>query len=334
MMPFRLRPLLALVALLGALSFVAADADARSGRGGSFGSRGAKTYTAPPTTSTAPSSARPIERSTTQPSTAARPGAAATGGGFFNRPGLLGGLAAGFLGAGLLGMLFGGGLFGGLGGIASMIGLLIQIAIVVVVARVAWAWWQRRSQSQNAYAGNGAGRSAPQGSAPSGLERLGLGSLGGSGGTTAGAPAAAPLAGGAGLGAVQLTPADFDRFESLLREIQTAYGREDRAALEARVTPEVLSYFGEELADNASRGVRNELSDVKLLQGDLAEAWREGDAEYATVAMRYSLLDRTVERATGRVVEGDPVHPAEVTELWTFTRQRSGDWHLSAIQQT
>jgi hypothetical protein len=36
---------------------------------------------------------------------------------------------------------------------------------------------------------------------------------------------------------------------------------------------------------------------VKLLQGDVAEAWREGDDDYATVAMRYSMVDRTLDRA-------------------------------------
>ena len=35
----------------------------------------------------------------------------------------------------------------------------------------------------------------------------------------------------------------------------------------------------------------NKVSGVKLLQGDLAEAWRENNDEYATVAMRFSLID-------------------------------------------
>ena len=47
----------------------------------------------------------------------------------------------------------------------------------------------------------------------------------------------------------------------------------------------------------------NQISDVKLLQGDLSEAWREINDDYATVAMRYSLNDKIVDRATGRVVE-------------------------------
>src|SRR5262249_1002748 len=72
------------------------------------------------------------------------------------------------------------------------------------------------------------------------------------------------------------------------------------------------------------------VSDVKLLQGDLAEAWREGDTDYATVAMRFSLNDETVDRDSGRVVQGGP---DEATEVWTFMRVRGGHWLVSAIQQ-
>jgi predicted lipid-binding transport protein (Tim44 family) len=93
----------------------------------------------------------------------------------------------------------------------------------------------------------------------------------------------------------------------------------------------MLSYFSEDLAANASKGVVNRVSDVKLLQGDLAEAWRESDTDYATVAMRYSLNDQTVDRDSGRVVEGGP---DEAAEVWTFLRARGGHWLVSAIQQT
>jgi predicted lipid-binding transport protein (Tim44 family) len=94
----------------------------------------------------------------------------------------------------------------------------------------------------------------------------------------------------------------------------------------------MLSYFSEQLADNASRGLINRVTDVKLLQGDLPEAWREGDTDYATVAMKFTLKDSIVESASGRTVEGG--ERGEVTELWTFMRVRGGNWLLSAIQQT
>src|SRR3984885_2264143 len=132
---------------------VVSSADARIGGGVSSGSRGARTFSAPPSTSTAPGTAQPFNRTFTQPGS---PGLGApAGGGFFNRPGmgLFGGLAAGFLGAGLLGMLFGGGMFGGLGGFSSIIGLILQIGLIVLLVRFAMSWWQRRHEAQAAYAG-------------------------------------------------------------------------------------------------------------------------------------------------------------------------------------
>ncbi len=68
----------------------------------------------------------------------------------------------------------------------------------------------------------------------------------------------------------------------------------------------------------------------------MAEAWQEGASDYATVAMRFSLLDATVERTSGRVVAGSATVPQTVTELWTFVRSANtgpDNWILSAIQQ-
>jgi hypothetical protein len=64
----------------------------------------------------------------------------------FNRPGLLGGFAAGFLGAGLLGLFFGHGLFGELSTTASVLGLVFQLALVLMLCRLIWTWWSGRNQ--------------------------------------------------------------------------------------------------------------------------------------------------------------------------------------------
>ena len=231
--------------------------------------------------------------------------------------GLLGGLALGFLGAGLFGMLTGGGFLSGLAGFASILGLLLQVALIAGVGFLLFRWWQRRSQPQAALAGMPRDMMDQQ-------PRSALGGFGGLGGGAAAAPVSEPL---------EIKPDDFDSFERLLGEVQTAYGREDLAALRAHLTPEMLSYYAEELSENASRGVVNQISDVKLLQGDLSESWREGDKEYASVAMRYSLIDRYVDRATGRTSDGNDA-PQEATEVWTFTRAQGGSWLVSAIQQT
>jgi len=63
-------------------------------------------------------------------------------GGLFNRPGLLGGFAAGFLGAGVFGLLFGHGMVGELGGFASILGLLFQLTLLAMLGRLIWSWWR------------------------------------------------------------------------------------------------------------------------------------------------------------------------------------------------
>jgi predicted lipid-binding transport protein (Tim44 family) len=294
------------------LILAVSSADARIGGGMSSGSRGARTFSAPPSTSTAPGTAQPFNRTITQPGSPGLGTPAAAGGGFFNGSGrgLLGGLAAGFLGAGLLGMLFGGGMFSGLGGLSSIFGLILQIGLIIIVVRLAMAWWQRRHSPASAYAG-----ATPGATAGSGMFRTGSGFGLGSG--------SAPL---------EIAPADYEAFERLLGEIQAAWSNEDVAKLHTLATPEMVSYFTRDLGANKARNEINKVSDLKLLQGDLAEAWREGDTDYASVAMRYALVDKTFDRTTGRLVSGG--EPEEVTEVWTFVRPRGANWELSAIQQT
>ncbi len=293
------------------------SADARVGGGMSSGSRGSRTYSAPPSTSTAPGSASQFNRTYTQPGAGMNSAASAPArGGLFGRAGgFMGGLAAGFLGAGLLGMLFGGGLFGGLGGLSSILGLIIQIALVVLVVRLAMSWWQRRHTPQAAYANADAGA----GSGPQVNQRSGLGGFG-FGANANNAP-------------LEIKPDDYEAFERLLGEIQTAWSNEDVAKLHTLATPEMVSYFEQDLAQNRARGVVNKVTNVKLLQGDLAEAWREGETDYATVALRFALTDKTLDRNSGAVVAGSE-QPGEATEVWTFARRPGTGWELSAIQQT
>ncbi len=318
-------------ALVGLISLAPALAEAKMGGmlGGGAGSRGSRTFSAPPATSTAPTPAAPIQRSVTPPPAGPsatqqqpgfNPGAAMPRPGGFGR-GLMGGLAGGLLGAGLFGLLTGHGFLGGLEGLASVIGLLFQLALIALLARFAFTWWQNRNAAP---AGAGA-RPRPTMAAFTG----GTGFGGGAGfGATPQQPATSPL---------RLTPEDFPAFERLLGQTQEAYSHEDVGALGRLTTPEMAGYFGEELAASRQKGIVNRLSGVKLLQGDLSEAWREGSDDYATVAMRFSLIDVMEDRATGKVVSGDPSQPTQATEVWTFWRPAgsgSEAWKLSAIQQT
>jgi len=311
---FKTLAVLAALALPASVA-ISSIADARVGGGSSSGSRGSRTYSAPPSTKTAPTAAQPMQRTQAQPT--APTTAPQTSGGLFNRPGMgmLGGFAAGLLGAGLIGMLFGGGFMSGLGGFASFLGLLLQVGLIALVVMFAVRWWRNRNAPS--YASGPANFDANQQPRQGGFGGFG-------GGSAAVAPVATPI---------KVTPDDYDAFEKLLTEVQTAWSNEDKAALARLTTPEMEQYFTSDLAANQAKGVVNKVTGVKLLQGDLAEAWHEGSDDYATVAMRFSLTDKTIEKATGRVVDGGD-QPTEATELWTFVRPPNSPWILSAIQQT
>lgn len=304
-----------MLALAAGFAVVAADvADARRlGGGRSFGSRASKTYTPPPATNTAPKAA-PIERSMTPRSAPANAQRAAAA----TQPSRFGGLRGI-----LMGSLFAAGLASmfGFGALASVLGFVLQFALIAGIAYLVVMFVRSRSQPALARVGaqQGSGRTPQRDTFAQ--SRQGLGSTG--------RASASPAA-------LAISQTDLDSFERLLGEIHTAYSREDVDKLGAMTTPEMFSYFSQELSDSAKQGLRNEVSDVKLLQGDVSEAWREDGSDYATVAMRYSLIDATVERETGRVISGDRSCSTEAIELWTFRRDdraRTDGWQLSAIQQ-
>jgi predicted lipid-binding transport protein (Tim44 family) len=132
------RPLATIAALAVALLVWTEDSEARLESELGFASTSARSFTAPPPVASVPVIFAALDH--------AVPGTQSGSlGELFNRPSLLGGFAAGFLGAGLLGLFFGHGLFAGLNGIASFLGLVFQLALVMMLCRVIWTWWSGRN---------------------------------------------------------------------------------------------------------------------------------------------------------------------------------------------
>jgi predicted lipid-binding transport protein (Tim44 family) len=329
------------LALVSSVVLVVASvgAEARPGGKSSSGSRGDRTNSAPSATTTAPTGATPMQRTTAPPSApntnpaaqAARPGVpAAAAAAQAAKPSfarnMMMGIGAGLLGAGLFGLLSGSGLMGGLGSLASLFGLLLQAGLIVGAIYLVMRFIRsRRPQNEPALAGVGPGPLARQSVDPRMSGMVGGAAMGGSAAAMAAPAPQAPL---------QLSDADFGVFETRLREVMDGYSRADKTALDRVATEEMVNYFGEDIAENNRKGLVDESRDVKLVQGDLSEAWREGALEYATVAMRFSLINVIRERATGKIVEGHADIPQEATEYWTFVRSNGAEWKLSAIQQT
>ena len=114
--------------------------------------------------------------------------------------------------------------------------------------------------------------------------------------------------------------------------MQTAYGAQDLAALDRLATPEVVGFLAEELAQDEQRGVVNHIADVKLLQGDVAESWRERASDYATVAMRFALRDWTTDRA-GAWSRAIPTGRPRPPSCGPSSARAAARWLAAAIQQ-
>lgn len=350
---FNSRTLLCLLSFTLVVPSVLVDlipqAEARAGRGSSMGSRGSRTFSAPSYTRSSPMGAQPMQRTMTRPpattttaapSSNSRMSGAAPGmaGGAMNRPvqqqqsggmsNFTKGLVGGAVGAAGYHMLAGSKESNAQqpsnpdqqnqmqgqnaqpqapqhqgGGFMTFVTRLIMIGLVIwLVMR----FIRRRRAASNMANTMSAGRMNP---GMSGVAQ----------------PTQQTN--------IQLQQNDYIAFEQRLTEIQDAWTRQDLGSLQKITTPEMLAYFNEQLTDLASRGLHNSISNVQFIQGDLSEAWGEGNREYATVAMRYSLIDVTTDN-TGRVVEGNPNQPENIAELWTFVRAANNNWWLlSAIQQ-
>jgi predicted lipid-binding transport protein (Tim44 family) len=316
---FRLFSLFA--SLLVVFSMVTIDtAEARRMGGfGGFGNRGARTTESVPATRTSPTTTAPVQRTTTEPASANRvnsatPAAAQRAPGLFS-----GGLMRGLFIGGLFGLLMGAG-FGGLGG---MLSLLFQVLLIGGLVWLAMAFFARRRMATAG--GPGADRGFSFEAPRAGTTATGFGgkpfSFGGGGG--AARPATTPY---------EVSDADLAVFERRLSEVQDAFSHGDRPRLAGVTTAEVLGHLSQEMEENSDAGLRNEVYDVKLLDGSVAEAWTEGDTQYATVALRYESRDVMRNVVTGAVTSGSD-DLTDTTEIWTFRRDRGGEWLVSAMQE-
>jgi predicted lipid-binding transport protein (Tim44 family) len=294
------------VALGPAIAEARAGASA-GGRASSLGSRGLRTYEN--------NNAQPLSRSMTPlPQTPVQPGLtpavpAYGGGSFFQRHPFLTGLAGGFLGSWLFGhsSYAADGTAGGSG-----MGMLLELLIIGLLIYFAVRLFRGRVFSNGWPVGT-----------PFSMPR------------SAGA-SAVPARRDRGRD-INLSDADLSAFQAIHAAVQKAWSAGDLGHLRRLMTPEMLSYFSEELTRNASQGVQNIVSDVQLVKGELTESWEQGDLQYASAFMRWRAHDYVIRLGqtddAESIVSGNSRVAVEAEEMWTFVRRRGGDWLLSAIQQ-
>lgn len=288
-----------------ALALAPSLAEARAGRSFSFGGApGISGMGSRGARTFEPNAGAPIARSMSPSpqmnSPFATPGYG-YGGSFFQRHPFLTGLAGGWLGSML---------FHGMGGIGYGFGGILHL---LIIGGLIWFFWRMFAGRVTSWAGMGAAMPRSVGAAA--------------------APQARYRGRDIGVG-----DADLNAFQAMHAGVQQAWSAGDLGRMRQLMTPEMLGYFSEELTRNASQGVQNIVSNVRLVKGEITESWEEGDLQYATAYMRWSATDHVVRLGHGpgmpdAVVSGDPRTPIEQEEIWTFVRRRGGNWLLSAIQQ-
>jgi predicted lipid-binding transport protein (Tim44 family) len=317
------RRFLVLTSMLALFGFILTTADAWA-RASGGGSRGSRSYSAParpsPATPTTPSSP---SRSVTQPTSPASPMAP-------QRPSFFGGLMGGIAGfalGGLLGGLLFGGLGRGLGGIGLMDLLLIGGGIVLLMM---FLRRRRETTAAPAYAGMGTPASAYGATEPA------------QGGTATIAPEMPAAADGdlaRGLTHIRSMDPTFDpaavadTARRMYQGVQQAVTMRDVAWIREHLGPELYGVLQSQCDQLRTDRRTNRLEKIELTDADVTEAWQENGQDFVTVRLRGSMLDYTVDDATGNVVEGSRNDPAAIDEYWTFTRPVGPNhWKLSAIQ--
>ncbi|MAI10349.1 MAG: hypothetical protein CBD27_05080 [Rhodospirillaceae bacterium TMED167] len=144
----------------------------------------------------------------------------------------------------------------------------------------------------------------------------------------------------AGFTQIQIAAPDFDRTEFLVgvrtafEMIIQAFAEGDRDLLEALLSDEVYGNFVSAMTgrEDASETLENTL--IRMVSAEPIEAYMDGSVAHVTVKIVSEQINVTRD-AEGEVVDGDPDHVSEITDIWTFARDTQiadPNWALVATR--
>lgn len=116
--------------------------------------------------------------------------------------------------------------------------------------------------------------------------------------------------------------------------IVTAFAEGDRRTLKQLLSRDVFDGFVGAIADRESRGETVESTFIGIDKAEIVEAEMRGRIANITVRFVSQLISATRDKAGG-IVDGDPNAVADVTDIWTFSRDttsRDPNWKLVATE--
>lgn len=114
-------------------------------------------------------------------------------------------------------------------------------------------------------------------------------------------------------------------------DIQKAWSEGNLSSVRNFLTDRMYVYLNSQLQDLKSKGLRNILEDVKILNAEIVHVEEEGDNKVVIVEIEAQAKDYTVD-SNGNVVEGDKDNPVVFKEYWAFVG-KALNWKLDDIRQ-
>lgn len=144
----------------------------------------------------------------------------------------------------------------------------------------------------------------------------------------------------AGFTQIKIASPDFDREEFMVgartafEMIIQAFAEGDRDLLKSLLSEEVYGNFEAAITsrENANEKLENTL--IRIVSADPLEAYIDGTVSNVTVKMVTEQINVT-RNAEGEVVDGDPEHITEITDIWTYSRDTNTsdpNWALTATR--
>jgi len=116
--------------------------------------------------------------------------------------------------------------------------------------------------------------------------------------------------------------------------IVVAFAEGDRAALKDLLAKDVFDGFASAITERDQRGEKMETRFVGIDKAEIIEAMVKGRTAQITMKFVSQLISVTRSKA-GAVIDGDPEMVADVTDVWTFSRDlgaRDPNWKLVATE--
>ena len=116
--------------------------------------------------------------------------------------------------------------------------------------------------------------------------------------------------------------------------VVTAFAEGDRKTLKQLLSRDVYDGFVSAIGEREGRGETIEFKFVGIDKAEITGAAVKGTTAQITIRFLSKLISATHDKE-GAVIDGDPVHVGDVTDIWTFARDttsRDPNWKLIATE--